>query len=228
MILPLARSTAIWLRMSKAWRLMPNWNWSKRMIGEAHRLARREQAGERDVERKDRVVLAAEAAADIGAMGDDVACTACRAHCRRRGKRCCSRSSGALHADHEFEPPRRRVVPGERALRLEEDLVDRLGLEAAVEDQRVRRPRSRSRPGSGRRRSSPAASTEPVGEGTAHSGCLLDVADRLQPAGIEGGIDVIAVRRRPGDAHEVRGAVGRPARSGRSRRPSSRSPPGPR
>ena len=37
---------------------------------------------------------------------------------------------------------------------------------------------------------------------------LLDVADRLHPAGTEGGVDVIAVRRRPGDADEMIGAVG--------------------
>ena len=41
------------------------------IVGETHRPARREQAGQRDVERIDGVVLAAKGAADIGAVRDD-------------------------------------------------------------------------------------------------------------------------------------------------------------
>ena len=43
------------------------------VVGEAHRTVRREQPGQRDIERIDGVVLAAEGAADIGAMRDDLA-----------------------------------------------------------------------------------------------------------------------------------------------------------
>ena len=122
-----------------------------------------------------------------------------------------------LDADHELQFPAVPVVPGERALRLQEDRVDRLRLEIAIEHQLVRAHilefvldlisvKRRLGIGGGRlRRRSPLR-------------LLLHVARRPGPSGNERGVDIVTVRRRPGDAHEVIGVVGvlpRPARSGR-------------
>ena len=105
----------------------------KTIVGKAHRAARREQAGERRVERVDAVVLAAKSTAQIGAMRHDLLdrmiCGILR-HQRHYARGSLPRR---LDADHQFELARRAVVPGETGLRLHENLVDGLGLKFSIE-----------------------------------------------------------------------------------------------
>ena len=115
---------------------------------------------------------------------------------------------GRLHAEHEFEFLRSRVVPGEAAFRLEEHRINRLGLELAVQHQH-RRIVAREL----------GADLLAIGRG-------LDVSTALSPASgdhigqrriletswadpacLDRRIDIGGVGRRAGDAGEAKGTV---------------------
>ena len=177
------------------------------IVGETHRAVGREQAGQGDVELVDGVVLAAEGAAHIGAMRDDLADRLVGGILRDERRHAGGRLLRRLHADHELELARTAVVPGKPGLRLHEHLVDRLGLERAIEHETV---------GTGRvdlgadlvAVEGGLLASEPVADGTAHCGrSSFLIEGRKGPSGEHRRIDVLGLRSRAGNAHEARRRV---------------------
>ncbi len=108
------------------------------VVGEPDRPARKEHRRERDIERKGRMVAAAEAAAHIGELRVDARRLEGRARLAQHERDRLRDLVRRLHPEHEFEILAAGVVPGDAAFRLEKHRIDGLGLELAIQHQQGR------------------------------------------------------------------------------------------
>ena len=105
------------------------------MLREPDRPAGKNIAGQRDIERKWRVIASAESAADIGEMRIDMRRLVCGLGFAEQIRDRFSRLVGRLHADHQFEILAAGVVPSEAAFRLEKHRVNGLSFELPLQHQ---------------------------------------------------------------------------------------------
>ena len=178
------------------------------VMRQADGAAGKEDRRQRDVEDERRVVAPSEAAAHIGEVGLDVLGLERGLGLAQQGGDRLRALVGRLDAEHEFQLAALAVVPAETAFGLEEHRVDRLGLEASVQHQKVRicfrqfgadllAVLGRLAVGLCRL----------LGEGLPdREGGMLHAA-RAHPAGEDRRVDVRRLRGRPGDAGEAEGAV---------------------
>jgi hypothetical protein len=176
------------------------------IMGEPHRAAGKKHRRQRDVERKRRVVAAAEAAADIRELGVDARRLERRAGFAQEVRERLRGLVWRLHAEHELEVIAARVVPSKSAFRLEKHRIDRLGLEFAVQHQKSRILRCKLRAdllAVGRRFGigAPRRRRRPI---PAHS---VRHNFRADPAFLQWRVDVGRIRRWAGHARKAPGAV---------------------
>lgn len=178
------------------------------VMREPHRLARKADRRQRDIENERRVVAAAEAAADMGELGVDMRGLVGRMRFAEQMRERLRSLVRRLHAEHQLQIAAFAAVPGEPAFRLQEHRIDRLRLELAVEHEQRGVVRSKLAADLiaklGRL---DVIGRHLPGERGPHGQCCVLHLLRRDPAGLDRRIEVGLVGRGACNAGEAVGAV---------------------